>query len=137
MTIAIALLLLQIDVAQPRAELMKDPAILAFSRMLVRKARTERFGEQGAFVVRTKDGTLYFVMWPPSSEKDLLRWYGRYPEGTIAIVHTHEPWLAEASKIDMRAARTTRMPVYVLTPLAIAKTTGEPSSVVMSGDWLR
>lgn len=134
MVLAIALLL-QIDAATP--ELMRDPAVLAFSAMLVRKARMERFGEQGAFVVRTEDGTLYFVMWPPSTDKDRLRWYGRHPEGTIAIVHTHDPWLAEASKIDMRAARSARVPVYVLTPRAISKTTGEASRVVVSGDWMR
>jgi proteasome lid subunit RPN8/RPN11 len=131
--------LLQINasIAQGPAtpELMDDPVIRGFCEMLMRKATTERFGEQGAFVVRTAAGTLYFVMWPPSDDKNHLRWYGRFPKGTVAVVHTHSPWLPTASKLDMRAARRARIPVYVLTPACITKTTGEPSVVVMEGDW--
>jgi len=26
---------------------------------------------------------LYFVASPPSGEQDILRWYGRFPHGTI------------------------------------------------------
>jgi proteasome lid subunit RPN8/RPN11 len=79
---------------------------------------------------------LYFVVWPPSGEKDLLRWYGRVPEGTVAIVHTHPPWLPAASSLDLRTARETQIPVYVLTPFRISKMTGGPSAVTLEGDWI-
>jgi proteasome lid subunit RPN8/RPN11 len=122
--------------SQPSTEIIRDPVVLSFCRSLVRKAMTERFREQGAFVVRTIEGTFYFVMWPPGDESDMLRWYGRFPDGTLAIVHTHPPWLQTASQIDMRAARSAGIPVYVITPSAISKTTGESSEVVMKGDWI-
>jgi proteasome lid subunit RPN8/RPN11 len=111
-------------------ELMHDPVIVEFSRVLLKKAASERHHEQGAFVVRTPDGMLYFVAWPPSAESDILRWHGRFPDGTVAIVHTHPPSLPEASKLDMRAARNARIPIYVITPATIAKTTGDASQVV-------
>lgn len=132
----VASLLLQIAAAQP-PELIRDPVVLDFCRLLIRKATTERSREQGAFVVRTADGTLYFVVWPPSEEKDMLRWHGRFPDGTIAIVHTHPPWLPAPSKLDMRAARGARVPVYVLTVTSISKTTGDGSEVVLERDWAR
>lgn len=139
--LAMISLLLQISASMVHSpadpELVHDPVIRGFCDMLMRKATTERFGEQGAFVVRTAEGTLYFVMWPPSGEKDHLRWYGLFPEGTVAVVHTHSPWLPNASKLDMRAARRARIPVYVLTPACITKTNGEGSEVVMEGDWGR
>jgi proteasome lid subunit RPN8/RPN11 len=133
--LTILLSILVATASQPGTDLIRDPVVLSFCRGLVRKAMVERFREQGAFVVRTIEGTLYFVVWPPSEENDVLRWYGRFPDGTVAIVHTHPPWLQAASKIDMRAARGAGIPVYVITLSAISKTTGEPSEVVMKGDW--
>lgn len=137
----LALILLQVVLTLPGAahespDLIHDPVVLDFCRVLARKAIAERHREQGAFVVRT-GGLLYFVAWPPSEEKEVLRWYGRFPEGTVAIVHTHPPWYPAASPIDLRAARGANIPVYVLTPYGIARTTGGASSVVMEGDWLR
>lgn len=113
-------------------ELMHDPVVREFSRVLLKKAAAERFHEQGAFVVRTPDGMLYFVAWPPSQESDILRWHGRFPDGTVAIVHTHPPSRPEPSKLDMRAARGARIPIYVITPTTISKTTGETSQVVFN-----
>jgi hypothetical protein len=78
---------------------------------------------------------VYFVVWPPSDERDTLRWYGRFPEGTVAILHTHTAWKPAASPLDIRTARRTRIPVYVITPFAISKTSGEGSEVVVEGDW--
>lgn len=119
--------------AQP--ELLQDPVVLSFCRVLAAKAADARFGEQGAFVVRSKDGLLYFVAWPPAQEKDLLRWYGRFPEGTVAILHTHEPSLWSASKLDTSVARRMNIPVYVITPRRITKTVGGPTMIVREGEW--
>lgn len=116
---------------------MHEPAVLDFCRVLAREAMTDRYREHGAFVVRTSDGLLYFVAWPPSGERHILRWHGRFPKGTIAILHTHESWTPAPSKLDMKAARGAGVPVYVITPLQIVKTTGGEGEVVMDGDWLR
>jgi proteasome lid subunit RPN8/RPN11 len=122
--------------AQP-GELAHDPVVRDFCRMLLEKAVSERSREQGAFVVRTKEGHLYFVTWPPSEEMDRLRWHGSFPKGTVAIVHTHPSWIRDASKLDILAARRSRIPVYVITRTMISKTTGDGSVVVVEGDWAR
>jgi hypothetical protein len=116
-------------------ELIHDPVVLTFSRSLVAKAASERFREQGAFAVRTREGILYFVAWPPGEEHDRLRWHGRFPEGTIAILHTHPPHRGEPSKLDVTAARHSGLPVYVLTPGRVVRTTGEETAVILEGDW--
>jgi proteasome lid subunit RPN8/RPN11 len=130
----VALLLLALGGTAP-AELADDPVVRDFCRVLLEKAVAERSREQGAFVVRTEEGILYFVTWPPSEEMDRLRWYGSFPKGTVAIVHTHPSWLREASKLDMLAAKRARIPVYVITKSMISKTTGEASVAVVEGDW--
>ncbi len=116
-------------------ELIRNPVVLDFCRVLARKALSQRNAEQGAFVVKTGD-LLYFVAWPPGDERDMLRWYGRFPEGTVAIVHTHPAWLPEASRLDARTAHDAKIPVYVITPFRIAKTSGGATEVVMAGDWI-
>ena len=115
------------------ADLIDDAAVRDFVRVLARAAIADRSREHGAFVVRSPEGIVYFVVWPPSGERDLLRWHGRFPEGTIAILHTHAPWAPAPSKIDARTARRARIPVYVITPSRISKTTGEESSVLATG----
>ena len=129
----LAALLLHVEAS---AELMHDQAVLSFCRVLSKKAATERHNEQGAFVVQTAGGLQYFVAWPPSEERDLARWYGHFPDGTVAIVHTHPPHLPEPSKLDIAVARRARIPVYVITPSRISKTTGGPAEVVADGDWI-
>ncbi len=120
----------------PSRELIRDPAVLTFCRVLARKAVSERYRqEEGAFVVRTAEGIIYFVAWPPSGEKERLLWYGSFPEGTVAILHTHPAWLPEPSAIDVRTARATHVPVYVITVFRISKTTGDSSGVVVDGSW--
>ena len=120
----------------PERDLVHDPRVLSFCRVLARNAIAVRDREHGAFVVRNEDGIVYFVAWPPSGERDMLRWHGRFPDGTIAILHTHAAWVPAASKIDRITARATRIPVYVITPSKITKTTGGESDVVLEGEWL-
>lgn len=114
-------------------DLIDDPIVRSFCRDLAGKSVSDRTREHGAFVVRTSEGLLYFVAWPPSGEKDVLRWHGEFPKGTIAILHTHPAWQRDASELDMRTARRARIPVYVITIFNISKTTGEGSEVVL--DW--
>jgi proteasome lid subunit RPN8/RPN11 len=115
---------------------VRDPVVLSFCRVLARDAIADRSREHGAFVVRTPDGLTYFVAWPRSEERHILRWHGRFPDGTVAILHTHEGWLPEPSKLDRKAARDAGIPVYVITPSQISKTTGGAPEVVMVGDWM-
>jgi proteasome lid subunit RPN8/RPN11 len=117
------------------ADLTDDPLVRDFCRVLLEKAESERHREQGAFVVRTEEGLLYFVTWPPGDDKDHLRWQGQFPRGTVAIVHTHPSWVRNPSKPDIRAARRAQIPVYVITKSQISKTTGEEPVVVVEGDW--
>ncbi|HYK00421.1 MAG TPA: hypothetical protein VE974_01605 [Thermoanaerobaculia bacterium] len=117
------------------AELAHDPVVRDFCRVLLEKAESERYREQGAFVVRTEEGLLYFVTWPPSEEMDKLRWHGRFPKGTVAIVHTHPSWVKDPSRLDVRAARRARIPVYVITKSRISRTDGKEPVVVAEGDW--
>ena len=118
------------------AELLHDEVVLSFCRVLSKKAIVERHIEQGAFVVQTAGGLQYFVAWPPTEERDVARWYGHFPDGTVAIVHTHPPHLPEPSKLDIAVARRARVPVYVITPSRISKTTGGAPEVVTDGDWI-
>ena len=134
---AIAAALLLLIAGSAPAELVRDPVVLDFCRVLARNAIAERSREQGAFVVRTPEGLTYFVAWPRGGERHILRWHGRFPDGTLAILHTHEGWLPEPSKLDRKAARESGIPIYVITPSQITKTTGSTTEVVMMGDWLR
>ena len=118
------------------ADLMREPAVQSFCGVLAREAMADRSREHGAFVVRTDEGMLYFVAWPPSGERQILRWYGRFPKGTVAILHTHPAGSPMPSRLDAVAARGAHVPVYVLTRRMIARTTGEAAEVVIEGDWL-
>jgi proteasome lid subunit RPN8/RPN11 len=91
--------------------------------------------EQAAFVVRTASGAYGFFSWPSNGVSDSARWEGRLPGGVVAIIHTHPNWLPSPSSIDARTARTTGVPVYVITRTEISKTTGGTPEVVISGDW--
>jgi proteasome lid subunit RPN8/RPN11 len=123
-----------LNAATAAADLIDDPIVLSFCRELTRRMVADRSREHGAFVVRTAEGMLYFVAWPPSGEREVLRWHGRFPEGTVAILHTHPTWQPAASQLDIQAARKARTSIYVITPLTISKTSGGPSQIVRR-DW--
>ena len=91
--------------------------------------------EQAAFVVATGGGRLALVRWPDAGEPDTVRWYGPFPARAIAIVHTHPNWRPLPSKIDIRTAQQTHLPVYVVTATEISKTVGGPPEIVLNGDW--
>ena len=97
-----------------------------------------RFGfdhaEAAAFVVRSDDG-YRCVAWPSDGLVDSARWEGQFPIGTLAIIHTHPNWMSSPSTIDIHTARTTGVPVYVVTRTKITKTEGDGSEVVVSGNW--
>jgi proteasome lid subunit RPN8/RPN11 len=118
-----------------KADLAADPVVREMSWQLLSETR---FGfsheEVAAFVVRTADG-YRCVAWPSDGLVDSARWEGRFPDGVLAIIHTHPNWMPSPSTIDAHLARASRIPVYVITRSRISKTMGESSEVVVSGDW--
>lgn len=116
-------------------DLVKEPIVLDFCRELARRYVDEPAFEHGAFVVATREGLLYFVMWPPSGEQNSLRWSGRFPAGTVAIVHTHPSRDPAPSRLDVGVARRSGIPVYVITLYRISKTTGGAPETVLNLDW--
>ena len=94
-----------------------------------------RHTEEAAFVVAKGGGRFALVRWPETGESDTARWYGRFPDGVIAIVHTHPNWRPLPSRIDIRTAQRSRLPVYVVTATEISKTEGGRAEIVLKGDW--
>lgn len=94
-----------------------------------------RHAEAAAFVVGNEKGRLMLVRWPASGEPDTVFWVGPLPSGVVAIVHTHPNWNPLPSNIDMRTARRSRLPVYVVTRTEISRTTGGSPEIVVRGEW--
>lgn len=94
-----------------------------------------RHTEEAAFVVGDSEGRLMLVRWPPAGEPDTVWWSGPMPTGIVAIVHTHPNWNPLPSNIDMRTARRSRLPVYVVTRSEISRTTGGSPEIVLRGEW--
>lgn len=117
-------------------EIAKDPFILKTCWNLVVDAH---YGfshtEEAAFIVRTSTGRFDIVNWSASGGPDSALWVGAFPAGTIAIIHTHPNWVPSPSRIDMRTAARSRVPVYVLTRSRISKTNGSTIEIVTDGDW--
>jgi proteasome lid subunit RPN8/RPN11 len=118
------------------SDLIHEPVVVSFCEILVRKAKSEREAEQAAFVVRTAGGILYFVWWPANGERNSAQWRGSFPLGTVAIVHTHPPWLPAPSNVDVTTARRTGVPVYVVTRSGISMTSGGPPVTLIEGEWI-
>ncbi|MEO8033360.1 MAG: hypothetical protein ABI837_02935 [Acidobacteriota bacterium] len=116
-------------------DLADDPRVRDGFRRLLQRSRYGFDAEQAAFLVRRADGSLILVDWQYGGERNGASWQGVFPEGTIAIVHTHPCWLPMPSGIDRATARRSRVPVYVLTCLRIARTSGDEPAVVVWGDW--
>ena len=71
--------------------------------------------EDAAFLVLDCHGNVQVVRWPSTGVPDSAMWIGAVPQGAFAIAHTHPNWRPRPSKIDIVTARTTKMPVYVIT----------------------
>ena len=118
------------------ADLVTTPEMLPpLWRMFEDSGRGFSHTEEAAFVVAGKDGRFALVRWPDAGEPDTVRWYGPFPDGVIAIVHTHPNWQPLPSKIDIRTALRCQVPVYVVTATEISKTVGGPPEIVLNGDW--
>jgi hypothetical protein len=117
-------------------EISADPSARRMFWDLVQHAR---YGfsnmEQVAFIVRDHNGALDCVLWPSSGEPDSGRWEGAFPEGVVAIAHTHPNWLPIPSSLDARTATRTHTPVYVVTRTQIYMTAGGEPIALAKSDW--
>ncbi len=117
-------------------EVAGDPKVLPLLwQMLGDAGGGFRRTEVAAFIVRKADGQLVLVRWPEAGEPDTSRWVGRLPGGAVAIVHTHPNWEPLPSRIDIRTAQRSHLPVYVVTRTEISKTFGGSPLIVLNGDW--
>jgi len=118
------------------ADLTADPSVRAGFWKLVTDSR---YGfarsEEAMFVVRGAGGAVTFVRWPDSGLHERAQWIGRFPRGTIAIVHTHPNWLPDPSAVDTRLAERIGIPVYVVTRTRISRTSGGVNETLVSTDW--
>jgi hypothetical protein len=118
------------------SEIARDPLIREHFWTLLRDAFYGHATlEEAAFIVRNADGALAIVRWPRAGTPHIAKWKGSFPEGTVAIAHTHPNRFPEPSRIDKRTARVRKVPVYVVTRLRITKTMGGPSVTIAKGDW--
>ena len=117
-------------------DIATEPAALRIFWNLIAQAR---FGfsalEQAAFLVRDGSGVITSVPWPEAGEPNTGRWMGAFPANTVAIIHTHPNWMPVPSKIDVRTALRTRVPVYVITRAHISKTVNGSTTMVVNGEW--
>ncbi|HEX7420875.1 MAG TPA: Mov34/MPN/PAD-1 family protein [Thermoanaerobaculia bacterium] len=96
-----------------------------------------RHAEEAAFVVANGASGFVVLRWPSGDQSDTARWIGPMPAGVVAIVHTHPNWQPLPSNIDIRTAKSSRLPVYVVTRDQISKTAGGSPEIVFNGDWRR
>jgi proteasome lid subunit RPN8/RPN11 len=78
--------------------------------------------EEAGFVVRLPRGGYAIVRWPAAQTTDSARWEGRWPPGTVAIVHTHPNWMPRPSRIDVATAQNLHTAVFVITHDRIMRT---------------
>src|SRR4029077_20927872 len=133
----IAALAMVLMVARPRAtDLAWDPTVLQESwNLLALGGYGHSAYEHGAVIVRDASGQLHLRSWKFDREFLTAHYRGAIPSGVVAITHTHLNELPMPSDGDQWLARTTGVPVFVLTRMLITVTDGYCNRVVRSGDW--
>lgn len=109
---------LRVEAADLRrySAIVDDPdAIACFDRLVRLAGYGRRSDERAAFLVE-RDGRIACVAWPSRNEYQAASWESAWPEGVIAIAHTHPRELPLPSANDRREARRLQLPVIVLTP---------------------
>lgn len=113
-----------------------DARTISLSWELLREAQYGRAtSEHAAFLVSDADGEIHLVKWRGERRRMSATHYGRIPEGTVAIVHTHPNALPDPSPGDAALARRLNIPVYVLTRTRITRTRGGSPELIAAGDW--
>lgn len=91
--------------------------------------------EHAAFALYTDDGHVIFARWPVTKAKCRAAYRKSVPPNAFAIVHTHPNSRPLPSWDDDDTARRLGMPVYVVTRVGVARTTGDKVSFVQAGNW--
>ena len=112
--------------------LVRDATLITALAQMVVLASSGRNCEIAAFVVRTTEGSLELVAWPPGCEAFQTHFVGRVPRGAVALAHTHPGKRWQPSSQDFDAAQNLGIPVLVLTRRGIM-TTG---SAADTPEWL-
>jgi len=76
--------------------------------------------ESAAFLV-LKDDQLVCRPWPRSVTFHSQQWYGRLPDDTAAIIHSHPADLPDPSSHDRTLANRLGIPVFVVTPRGVTR----------------
>lgn len=133
LTQIIVVMLLQSAVSRDsQGEIAVEPSVRGIFFFLLQSSHRD---ERAAFIIRTPSGGFSFIAWPASDDANGVQWRGAYPRGTVAIVHTHPSWLPMPSRIDVRSAAESHLPIYVITSHRISKTDGVNAVVVAEDEW--
>lgn len=98
------------------AAIVEDPgAVACFDELVRLGGYGRRHDERAAFLV-DRNGRLECVPWPSRNEFQAASWGSRWPEGVVAIAHTHPRQFPLPSAHDHLEARRLQMPVIVVTP---------------------
>ena len=77
--------------------------------------------ERAVFVISREDGTFGCVAWPAHHVEGSEMFYGRIPDATVAIIHTHPLEWPLPSLQDRAEADRLGIPIYVVTPRRVTK----------------
>lgn len=91
--------------------------------------------ELAAFIVEDGQGGHFLSFWPNRRQFLRATYEGPRPAGAVAVIHTHPNGLPLPSAHDHQVARSTGMPVYVVTRMMISRTNGSAAEQVWVGDW--
>jgi hypothetical protein len=112
-----ALILAAICLQPPEEATCLDESALAGvgDQLLNRVVPDSRDREQAAFLTRDHNGDLGCRLWPLTTERSSSTYWGRVPEGTVAIIHTHPHEWSLPSRQDGALSAKLRLPVLVVT----------------------
>ena len=77
---------------------------------------------EGAAFLILKGDAFECEMWPRTVAFHTQSWGGRIPDNIAAILHSHPADLPDPSVGDAGLAERLRVPVFVVTPRAVART---------------
>lgn len=107
---------------------LTDRDVARFGHDLLLSAGSIDKVERAAFVVRSATGTFDLVRWP-RADFFSSRWKGRFPEGAVAVIHTHPIARPKPSAQDRAEAKRVGLPFYVVSRagLCVSDTEGSVS----------
>ncbi len=119
-------------------ELVSPQALHWYDVLLAESGYGQREYERAAFLIRETDGTLTLEPWPYSGFRH-VKFRGKVPARTIAILHTHPAREPQPSVRDRAEAERLGIAVVVITPESViaaepgVDTTEARTRVLVSG----